>query len=140
MLWRELCAPRLRPGPGPGALPGRPDRLALVERFAGRAPKALLELGAGTGETATFLATAGCRVTALDISEKNFAPLCRIAEIYPAVTAIRGDYFTDPVAGKFVAVCLFETFGMGADREQRSRSGKMCTPGRSKSLILFYAI
>lgn len=51
-----------------------------VEHFVGPAQKNLLELGAGTGETAAFLAAAGYRVTAFDISEKNYAFLCRIAE------------------------------------------------------------
>ncbi len=95
-------------------------RLSRVEHFLGPAPKNLLELGAGTGETAAFLAAAGYRVTALDISEKNYALLCWIAEKFSGVTAILGDYFTASIPGKFDAVCLFENFGMGTDAEQRS--------------------
>lgn len=53
------------------------SRLAKVQRFAGAAPKNLLELGAGTGETAAYLAAAGYTVTAVDISAKNFALLSR---------------------------------------------------------------
>lgn len=97
-----------------------PYRLARVEHYVGPAPKNLLELGAGTGETAAFLAAAGYRVTALDISEKNYVLLCRIAEKFSRVTAILGDYFTASIPRKFDAVCLFENFGMGTDGEQRS--------------------
>jgi SAM-dependent methyltransferase len=96
-----------------------PERLARVERFVGAPPKNLLELGAGTGETAAFLAAAGYRITALDLSEKNYTLLCRISEEYPAVTAVQGDFFSASIPGKFDAVCLFETFGMGTDAEQR---------------------
>ncbi len=73
----------------------------------------------GTGDTAVYLAAAGYQVTALDISEKNYALLCRIAEKFSGVTAILGDYFTASIPGKFDGVCLFENFGMGADLEQR---------------------
>jgi SAM-dependent methyltransferase len=97
-----------------------PYRLARVEHYVGPAPKNLLELGAGTGETAAFLAAAGYQVTALDISEKNYALLCRIAGKFSGVTAISGDYFTASISGKFDGVLLFENFGMGTDAEQRS--------------------
>lgn len=94
-------------------------RLNLVERCIGKAPKNLLELGAGTGETAAFLAAAGYRVTAVDISDKNYTLLSRIEKEQPSVNAIQGDYFSAFVPGKFDAVCLFENFGMGTDAEQR---------------------
>ncbi len=94
-------------------------RLEKVERFVGKTPKSLLELGAGTGETMAFLAAAGYRVTAVDISDRNFALLAKVAERYPGVRAIRGDFLTAEVPGQFDAVCLFETFGMGTDLEQR---------------------
>lgn len=94
-------------------------RLDQVNRFVGKAPRNLLELGAGTGETAAYLAAAGYSVTAVDISEKNHALLSKIAEQYPEVTAIRGDFLTANIPGKYDAVCLFETFGMGTDAEQR---------------------
>ncbi|RPI86840.1 MAG: class I SAM-dependent methyltransferase [Chloroflexi bacterium] len=95
-------------------------RLALVERFAGSAPKNLLELGAGPGETAAFLAAAGYQVTAVDISKKNFMLLSTIEKKNPNVTAVLGDFFTVSITGKFDAVCLFESFGMGTDQEQRN--------------------
>ncbi len=94
-------------------------RLALVERFAGKPPKRLLELGAGTGETAAFLAAAGYPVTAVDISDRNYELLSKIERECPGVTAVQGDFLTVKVPGKFDAVCLFESFGMGSDDEQR---------------------
>jgi SAM-dependent methyltransferase len=95
-------------------------RLAMVEQYAGKAPKNLLELGAGTGETAAFLAAAGYTITAVDLSQKNHESLCRVAEKYPGVTPFKGDFLTAAIPGKFDAVCLFETFGMGSDADQRS--------------------
>lgn len=95
------------------------SRLEQVEHFVGKAPQNLLELGAGTGETAAFLAAAGYAVTAIDISERNFTLLSRIANQYPSVTALKGDFLTAVIPGTFDAVCLFETFGMGSDSEQR---------------------
>jgi SAM-dependent methyltransferase len=94
-------------------------RLERVERFAGKAPKNLLELGAGTGETAAFLAAAGYRVTAVDISDRNYALLSKIEKSCAGVTAVQGDFLSVDVPGKFDAVCLFETFGMGTDEDQR---------------------
>lgn len=94
-------------------------RLAKVQRFVGAAPKSLLELGAGTGETAAYLAAAGYTVTAVDISAKNYALLAEVAARWPGVTAFRGDFYTAAIPGRFDAVCLFETFGMGADADQR---------------------
>jgi SAM-dependent methyltransferase len=94
-------------------------RQEMVERYAGKAPKSLLELGAGTGETAAFLAAAGYKVTAVDLSQKNYESLCRVGEKYPGVTPLREDFLTAIIPGKFDAVCLFETFGMGTDMEQR---------------------
>ena len=94
-------------------------RLEQVERFSGKAPRSLLELGAGTGETAAFLAAAGYQVTAVDIGEKNFALLSKLDKQYPGVTALKGDFLTIQIPGRFDAVCLFETFGMGSDAQQR---------------------
>jgi SAM-dependent methyltransferase len=94
-------------------------RLAQVARFVGKAPKKLLELGAGTGETTALLAAAGYTVTAVDISEKNYALLSKVAQQYSGVTACKGDFLTAVIPGKYDAVCLFETFGLGSDGEQR---------------------
>ncbi|MBN2056520.1 class I SAM-dependent methyltransferase [bacterium] len=102
-------------------------RFAQVERFVGTAPKTLLELGAGTGETAAFLAAAGYTVTAVDISAVNHELLQRIAAHYPGVTAIRGDFLTAAIPGKFDAVCLFEAFGMGTDPDQRNLLRRIAT-------------
>ena len=97
-------------------------RLAKVQRFAGAAPKNLLELGAGTGETAAYLAAAGYTVTAVDISARNYALLSEVAARCPGMTVLRGDFYTVAIPGRFDAVCLFETFGLGAD----AASGACC--------------
>lgn len=102
-------------------------RLEKVQRFTGAAPKNLLELGAGTGETAAYLAAAGYTVTAVDISEKNYVLLTEVADRYPSVTPIRGDFYTVAMPGQFDAVCMFETFGMGSDADQRRLLQKIAT-------------
>lgn len=94
-------------------------RLDLVKRLAGKPPKNLLELGAGTGETAAYLAAAGYSITAVDLSENNYAFIKRAAEIFPTVTAVLGDFLTMESPGKFDAVCMFESFGLGTDSDQR---------------------
>jgi SAM-dependent methyltransferase len=94
-------------------------RLSLVERLIGKAPRRLLELGAGTGETAGFLAAAGYSITAVDLSARNFKLLTEVSKKYPGVIPIQGDFLTAAIPGKFDAVCLFETFGMGSDADQR---------------------
>ena len=79
-------------------------RLAQVEKYIGKPPKTLLELGAGTGETAGFLAAAGYDITAVDLSDKNFSLLQKACKTTPRVTAIHGDFLTAVVPGHFDAV------------------------------------
>jgi SAM-dependent methyltransferase len=95
-------------------------RLDQVKRLAGEPPKRLLELGAGTGETAAYIAAAGYAVTAVDLREKNYAFIKKVSSRYPDVTAIRGDFLTMEISEKFDAVCLFEAFGLGTDFDQRN--------------------
>lgn len=102
-------------------------RLERVQRYVGPPPKTLLELGAGTGETAAFLAAAGYPITAVELSDNNFALLAHAAQKVPHLTPIQGDFLTIPVPGTFDAVCLFETFGMGTDREQRQLLRRIAT-------------
>jgi hypothetical protein len=66
------------------------------------------------------LAAAGFTVTAVDISEGNYALLTKVAAQWPGVTAIKGDFDSVVIPGRFDAVCLFEVFGMGSDAQQRS--------------------
>lgn len=94
-------------------------RLARVEKYIGKPPKDLLELAAGTGETAGFLAAAGYAVTALDISDKNYQMISKLASQTPLITAVQGDFLTTHLDHQFDAVCLFEGFGMGTDNDQR---------------------
>lgn len=79
----------------------------------------ILELGAGTGETALFLAHHGYKVTAVDITPENIELIRRMAREEPAVTPILGDFQNVKIPKRFDAVVLFETFGMGTDSEQR---------------------
>ncbi|MEE4193851.1 MAG: class I SAM-dependent methyltransferase [Anaerolineae bacterium] len=92
------------------------ERLHRLNACVPEGRRTILELGAGTGETALFLAEHGYTVTAVDLSPANIALIQKAA--HPAVRAVEGNFLTVPLAGTFDAVCLFETFGMGSDADQ----------------------
>jgi hypothetical protein len=46
-----------------------------VERFSCRSPRSLLDVGAGTGETAAFLTAAGNAMAVMDMSRKIYLQL-----------------------------------------------------------------
>lgn len=94
-------------------------RLALVKRYASEGGTAILELGAGTGETAAYLCDHGYSVTAVDLCEANIALLEKAAAARPKLAVLQGDYLELELGDRFDAVCLFENFGMGNDRQNR---------------------
>lgn len=96
-----------------------PGRLALVQQFARPQDHRLLELGAGTGETAAYLCDHGFVVTAVDLCRENVALIQATAQTRPGLRAVEGDFLSVPLAEKFPLVCMFETFGMGSDRDQK---------------------
>ncbi len=96
-------------------------RLEQVEHFAGKAPKKLLELGAGTGETAGYLAAAGYSITAIDISAQITHCSARSPSIPFPLRAAWG--FSVWALRSIYAVGLFVTFGMGSDWS----NGNCCT-------------
>lgn len=94
-------------------------RLELVKRYAPQGGTAILELGAGTGETAAYLCDHGYSVTAVDLCEANIALIEKAATARPKLAVRQGDYQTMELVGRFDAVCLFENFGMGNDGQNR---------------------
>lgn len=80
----------------------------------------ILELGAGTGETARYLAKQGYKITAIDIAPENFDIIQKIAKYEPSIQPILGDFLKINLNKHFDAVVLFEAFGMGSDKDQRT--------------------
>jgi SAM-dependent methyltransferase len=78
-----------------------------------------LELGAGTGETAAYLCDQGYSVTAADISRRNIELMHEMKKERPTLRVVEGDFLTVRLEEKFPTVCMFETFGMGSDQNQR---------------------
>jgi SAM-dependent methyltransferase len=95
-------------------------RLALIERMAGKGSKRVLDLGAGSGETASYLAARGYKVTAVDASPACAECIRRRAGNEKGLEVYEGDFLSLRVPGTFDAVCLFESFGLGTDSEQRA--------------------
>lgn len=95
------------------------ERLELVQLLCGKEKKHILELGAGTGETAFFLNKHDYPVTAVDLSKKNTDHIANVAQHLKNLVVINGDFLEIQLEQKFDIVCLFECFGYGSDNDQR---------------------
>lgn len=93
------------------------DRLALVQCYG--VGKRVLELAAGTGETAAYLCEHGYSVHATDLCDANIALMKRMQSKYPKLQVSQGDHHSVSLPGGFGTVCMFEAFGIGTDAEQR---------------------
>lgn len=97
------------------------SRVQTVARLAGPGPWRILELGAGAGHSAAALADAGHDVTAVELSPRRASAAKNLAAIprRGRMTAVEADFFTFQLEGRFDLVCCWETFGLGADADQR---------------------
>ncbi|GEM_PF-440892 len=96
------------------------NRLDLIIRYAGNCEKRILELGAGPGETAAFLCDQGYSVLAVDLCPGNIGSLRHLAIQRPGLRCLEGDFLTVNISESFPIVCMFETFGLGSDRDQKA--------------------
>lgn len=94
-------------------------RLDMIQKYSSPHQKQILELGAGTGETAAFLCERGYFVTAVDLSPKNIELLLKIQQTVSNFAVVAGDFTQIKLEEQFDIVCLFETFGLGSDRDQK---------------------
>ena len=108
-------------GPDPQAPGVHQARRAVVERLAGPGPLRVLELGSGSGYTAAALADAGHDVVAVELSPSRAAHTRELAAVprRGSLASLEGDFYTARVPGRFMAVCCWETFGLGTDADQR---------------------
>jgi SAM-dependent methyltransferase len=101
--------------------PGIVAHVAAVERMAGPGAKRILELGAGTGQTAAALAHAGHDVVAVDLLEeltKNAVELGRHFAV-GSFRALAADFYEIEFDERFDVVAYFDGFGIGTDEDQR---------------------
>lgn len=101
------------------------DRAATLPRLCGPPPKRVLELGAGTGETAAATADAGYDVTAIEFSPTRALHLRAHAQqradqtVRGSLTALEADFYDVSLPGVFDVVCYWDGFGVGSDADQR---------------------
>lgn len=98
---------------------GLEHRLEIVKRYANITEKRILELAAGTGETAAFLCDHGYTVVAVDISHNNFELMSNFQKKQPNLQMREGDILEVDIQERFPTVCMFESFGFGSDQEQQ---------------------
>jgi len=93
----------------------------VVTRQAGPGPKRILELGAGSGFTATGLASVGHDVVAIDLVDACVENIRRLAREIDtgSLRAVDGDFYSVDLNGPFDVVCYFDGFGIGTDDDQR---------------------
>ena len=92
-------------------------RLNLIKKYG--KGNDILELAAGTGETAAYLCENGYSVTAVDICKANIELMEKMSKKYAQLTVVEGDMLKVKLDRKFSTVCMFESFGLGSDKEQR---------------------
>lgn len=96
-------------------------RVETIERLCGIGPKTILDLGAGPGATAAAFADAGHDVTAVELSPVRANYAKELAEIprKGSLTVWEADFYTVELREQFDVVCVWETFGLGTDADQR---------------------
>ena len=93
------------------------DRLDIVKKY-GKGNE-VLELAAGTGETAAYLCEHGYSVTAVDLCKANISLMNKMRIKYKTLSVIEANMLELQLDRKFPTVCIFEAFGLGSDKEQR---------------------
>ncbi|MCI0474791.1 MAG: class I SAM-dependent methyltransferase, partial [Anaerolineales bacterium] len=96
-------------------------RAKTIERLCGAGTKTILELGAGPGATAATLADLGHAVVAIELSPQRAQYARELAKIPRAgsLTILEADFYTVALDARFDIVCIWETFGLGSDADQR---------------------
>lgn len=108
-------------GADPQASGVHETRVETLERLCGPGSKTVLDLGTGPGATATALADAGHNVIAVELSPVRANIARGLAKIprKGSLTILEDDFYTMELDQRFDVVCCWETFGLGADADQR---------------------
>jgi SAM-dependent methyltransferase len=95
-------------------------RVGHLLEHAGTAPLRVLELGSGYGTTAIATAQAGHAVTAVEISDRADRTEGIAASTAPGtLRVVKADFYDVSLPDRFDAVCYWNGFGIGSDRDQR---------------------
>jgi SAM-dependent methyltransferase len=108
-------------GADPQAAGVHKTRVDIVERLCGAGSKMILDLGTGPGATAAALADAGHTVIAVELSptRANFARELAKSPRRGSLTVLENDFYKIELNPRFDVICCWETFGLGADTDQR---------------------
>jgi SAM-dependent methyltransferase len=90
----------------------------LVAAHCGRVRR-VLELGAGGGQMAVATAELGFDVVAVELVP-GLAEHARALASDSRVDVVEGDFYLAAIEGPFGAVCYWDGFGIGTDRDQRT--------------------
>ena len=107
---------------GPGADMEVPEgRRVILERHFGSEPLTVLELGAGTGESAAAVADAGHTVFAIEFSPTRAPNILELgrASRKGQLIGIEADFYEVQLPRQFDVVCYWDGFGVGSDNDQR---------------------
>ena len=119
------------------------DRLSTLNRLCGRETKRVLELGAGTGETAAVMAAAGHSVLAIDFSPTRAPHIQTLAQqpMQGTLAWLEADFYEVSLSAEFDVVCYWDGFGIGSDSDQRRLLRRIATewlkPGGCALLDVF---
>jgi SAM-dependent methyltransferase len=96
-------------------------KAALVEAHCGR-ERRVLELGAGGGQMAVATADLGFDVVAVELVPRlaEHARALAAASGRSGIAVVEGDFYEVAVEGPFGAVCYWDGFGIGTDRDQQA--------------------
>lgn len=115
------------------------ERVALLHRLVGEAPKRILELGAGGGQTAVALALAGHEVSMVELLEPSANHARKLAQEHDVdLRVYQDDFFAVELPQAFDLVLYLDSFGIGQDADQRrllQRIGQQWLTGGGQALI-----
>lgn len=98
------------------------EKAATLAEQAGPAPKRVLELGAGGGQTAAATADLGYEVTAVELVEgaANHAQSLASQPRTGSLHVIRGNFYEVSLPVQFDVISYWDGFGVGSDDDQQT--------------------
>lgn len=96
------------------------NKALALQSLAGVAPKSVLELGAGGGQTAFATSQLGYTVTAIELLERPtlFAKSLSEKATGGSMRVIKDDFYSVQLDESFDIVCYWDGFGIGEDIDQ----------------------
>lgn len=115
-----------------GAYRGEPgelekEKVKKIRNKAGEPPLEILELGPGGGQFSVACAEAGYKVVAIELVPQLAEHTRELGSHLKTdqLKVINGDFYEVEVDSRFDAICYWDGFGIGEDRDQRILLGKM---------------